>query len=64
MTGHNVAAHPRLITGVRLFADCLDRLPDGWLPELAAGVLLLLTLTLHLAVEVLQNCSGLAEEGK
>ncbi|MFI6902019.1 hypothetical protein ACIBKY_12200 [Nonomuraea sp. NPDC050394] len=61
MIGFASAPHARLITGVRLAADCLDALPDGWLPEVAATVLLLTAVMLHMIAEVLQNCSDLAE---
>ncbi len=54
----------RLITGTRLLAEFLDNCPDGWVcSELAATVLVLLTVALHVVAEFLQTCSDL-HEGK
>lgn len=48
--------HPRLITGFRLLAECLDNCPDGWLPsELAATAVVLMTVALHVIAEILES---------
>lgn len=56
MIGLASTSHGRLTTGIRLLADCLDNLPDGWLPELAATVLLLVGVALHVAADLLESC--------